>query len=213
MNVGIALIATMTALILGLVTASAKGTFDTVNQDVRRISAELLSLDRLLARYGPEAIPVREALRDAVKARIEGIWPPAGSPVAAIDPARSAAAVEKLVATIRSLSPQTDEQRWLQGRAEDIAESLLTSRWVALGDTRGSVPPVLLVIVICWLSITFASFGLFAPSNGTVLTILFLCSMSVAAAVFLILELDDPLTGLVRISPEPLYYAVAHMAR
>jgi hypothetical protein len=212
-NVGIALIATMTALILGLVTASAKGTFDAVTQDVRRISAELLSLDRILARYGPEAAPVREALRAATVARIEKIFPPDGSAPAAVDPAQGAASVEKLVEAVRSLSPRTDEQRALQGRAAETAESLLASRWVALSDTRGSVPPALLGIVVLWLSITFVSFGLFAPANGTVLTMLFLCSLSVAAAVFLILELDDPLSGLVRVSPEPLYYAIAHMGQ
>jgi len=212
-NVGVALIATMTALVLGLVTASAKSTFDAVDQDVRRISAQLLALDRVLARFGPEAVPVREALRAAVAARVERIWPHDGSPAASVDPAQGGAAVEGLAAAVRSLSPQTDEQRWLQGRAEEIAESLLASRWVTLGDTRGSVPPALLLLVVFWLSITFVSFGLFAPPNGTVLSILFLCALSVAGAVFLILELDEPLTGLVQVSPEPLYYAIAHLGQ
>lgn len=212
-SVGIALIATMTALILGLVTASAKSTFDAVDQDVRRMSAEILSLDRILARYGPEASPIREALRDALAARLERIWPQSGSSATSIDPAQGTADVERLAAALRGLSPQTDEQRWLQGRAEELAESLLASRWAALSDTRGSAPLAMLVIVVFWLSITFASFGLFAPSNGTVVAILFLCALSVAAAVFLILELDDPLTGLIQISPEPLRYAVAHLAQ
>jgi hypothetical protein len=212
-NVGVALIATMTALILGLVTASAKSTFDAVDQDVRRASAELLSLDRMLARYGPDAAPLRNALRAAVSDRIEQIWPHGSAPVAAVDPAENGARVERLAAALRGLTPRTDEQRWLQGRAEEISESLLASRWLIVTDTRGSVPTVLLAIVVFWLSISFVSFGLFAPPNGTVLAILFLCAVSVAAAVFLILELDDPLAGLVRISPEPLRYAVAHMGQ
>ncbi|HTO05910.1 MAG TPA: hypothetical protein VMR86_02550 [Myxococcota bacterium] len=212
-NVGIALIATMTALILGLVTASAKSTFDASDQDVRRISAEVLSLDRILARYGPETAPVRKALHDALAARVERVWPPSGDAVADFDPVQGGAELEQLVAALHGLTPKTDDQRWLQGRAEETAESLLASRWLAFGDTHGSVPHALLVIVVFWLSITFVSFGMFAPPNGTVLTILFLCALSVAAAVFLILELEQPLTGLIRISPEPLRYAIAHLAQ
>ena len=73
-QLGIGLIATMTALILGLVTASAKSSFDALDTAVKHSAAELLSLDRLLARYGPETVEIRKALKQSVGARIETIW-------------------------------------------------------------------------------------------------------------------------------------------
>jgi hypothetical protein len=68
-----------------------------------------------------------------------------------------------------------------------------------------------LVVLLFWLAITFASFGLLAPPNVTVISILFVCTLSVSAAVFLILEMDGPFEGFITVSPEPLRYALAHL--
>jgi hypothetical protein len=87
------------------------------------------------------------------------------------------------------------------------------TRFLVLGSSRGAVSEAFLVVVIFWLTATFASFGLYAPRNTTVTTVLFIAALSVAAAVFLILELDGPFTGVIRISSAPLRYALDQIGK
>jgi hypothetical protein len=210
-KVGIGMVATMTALVLGLVTASAKNSFDAVDSAVKHTAMDLLTLDRLLARYGADAAPTRAALKSAVGRKIDQLWPQDASKPMQVDPVSSGAALEGLVESIRALTPRDDAQRHLQARALDLGESLLTTRWLAVADQSTSIPFAFLVVLLCWLMIIFASFGLFAPRNTTVVAVLVLCALSVAGAVFLVLEMDRPLEGLIKVSPEPLRHAFAKM--
>ena len=204
-KVGIGLIATMTALVLGLVTASAKSSFDAVDSAMKTTAIEVLTLDRALARYGAETGAIRQGLQRAVGARMDTIWSHGSSRPAALDPIRSGAGVhaEGLADAIRALKPRDDAQRALQSRALDLTEALLQARWLVLAGTETSVPVPFLVILVFWLTITFASFGLFAPRHATVLAVLFVCALSVGSAVFLVLELDTPFDGLLKVSAEP----------
>jgi hypothetical protein len=212
-TLGIGLIATMTALILGLVTASAKSSFDAVDAAVKQTAIDVLALDRVLARYGSETAEIRQGLQHAVGVRIDMIWPQGSSTPAHLDPMRSGAgsAAEGLAHAIRGLKPRDDSQQALQSRALDLAEALLQTRWLVLAGTETWVPMPFLVILLFWLTITFASFGLFAPRNATVLAVLFVCALSVGSAVFLVLELDTPFEGVLRVSADPLSYAHAHL--
>ena len=141
------------------------------------------------------------------------IWPQGSSKATALDPMSSGAGsgAEALAEAIQDLKPRNDAQRALQARAVDLAEALLQARWLVLAGTETSVPLPFLVIMSFWLTITFASFGLFAPRNGTVLTILLVCALSVASAVFLVLEMDAPFDGLLKVSADPLRYAYGHL--
>jgi hypothetical protein len=212
-KVGIGLIATMTALVLGLVTASAKSSFDAVDSAVKQSAIEVLVLDRVLARYGPETGEIRKGLQHAIEARIDMIWPQGSSKPANLDPVRSGAAskAEGLADAIRGLQPRDDAQRGLQSRALDLTEALLQARWLVLAGAETSVPLPFLLILLFWLTITFSSYGLFAPRNGTVLAVLFVCAVSVGSAVFLVLEMDAPFDGLLRVSAAPFRYAHDHL--
>jgi len=212
-KLGIALVATMTALVLGLVTASAKSSFDAVDSTVKQAAAQLLSLDRILARYGPETALIREALKATVADRVDAIWSPDPSQPARRDPLSVAQGVEHLAAQTRRLAPQTEEQRRLQSLAVELEESLLGARWMVFGSLGSGIPLPFLVILLFWLAITFASFGMLAPPNATVVSILFVCALSVSAAVFLILEMDGPFEGFLIVSSEPLKYALTHLNR
>lgn len=116
-----------------------------------------------------------------------------------------------MAAYIRSLTPQTDEQRYLKERAQNIAESVLETRWRVFAGLGTSIPLPFLVMLNFWQTITFASFGLFAPRNATVVAVLLVCALSVAGAVFLVTEMDGPFDGLITVSADPMYYALAHM--
>ena len=212
-KVGIGLVATMTALILGLVTASAKSSYDDVNSAVKKAAVDVLALDRVLARYGSETEEIRKGLQRAIGARIDMIWPEGSSKPANLEPMRLGAGteVERLTGAIRALKPRDDSQRALQSRALDMAEALLQTRWLVLAAIRPSVPVPFLAILLFWLTIIFASFGVFAPRNATVLTVLFVCALSVSLAVFLVLEMDAPFDGLLKVSADPLRYAYTHL--
>ena len=216
-RLGMGLVATMTALLLGLVTAAAKGSFDSQDAAVKNSAAGILTLDRLLARYGPETQPSRELLRRAVAERLEQIWPARGpsQSTAQVVQQQSGgpAAAERIEDEILGLAPQTDTQRWLKSEALKITEEVLRTRWRLLSTATGSVPRTFLVVVIFWLSMTFGSFGLAAPRNGTVVTVFGISTLSVAAAVFLILELDGPFEGIIKISSEPFRFALANLLR
>ena len=210
-KLGAGLIATMTALVLGLVTASAKSSFDNMSTVVKTAAVDILILDRLLARYGSETREIRGTLQHVVASRIDMIWPQGSSQPTQLDPLGAAATVEGLADQIRALTPRNDSQRALQSRAQDLFEALLRARWIMFGGGGTSVPLPFLVVLLFWLTLTFASFGLFAPRNVMVIGVLFVCALSVGGAVFLIAEMDGPFDGLLKASAEPMRYALAHL--
>ncbi len=212
-RVGIGLISTITALVLGLVTASAKISFDAADAAVERSATNILALDRTLARYGSETNEIRRALQHALRARIDTIWPQDSSKPIDLDPMRavSGRAAEGIAAAIHGLRPRDDSQQELRLRALKLAETMLRARWLSVAAAETSVSVPFFLILVFWLTITVASFGLFAARNATVLAVLFVCALSVGSAVFLLLEMDAPFDGVLKVSAEPLRYALAHL--
>jgi hypothetical protein len=210
-RLGMGLVATMTALLLGLVTAAARSTFDAQEAALRNSAANILTLDRHLARYGPETKPTRDLIRQAVAYRVETTWPMENG-VPAFDAAASTPAIEEIENQILGLTPQTEAQRWLKAEALKLGEEVVKTRWRVLSTGR-AIPPAFLVVVIFWLTMTFASFGLYAPRNATVTAVLGIAAVSVAAAVFLIMELDSPLDGVIKVSSGSLRFALDNLGR
>jgi hypothetical protein len=210
-KLGAGLIATMTALVLGLVTASAKSSFDTMSATVKTTAVDILTLDRFLARYGSETREIRGTLQDLIANRVDMIWPEGSSRPTVVDPLGTAATAEGISDRVRGLTPRDDSQRALQSPALALLESVLRTRWLVYSSGGSSVPLPFLVVLLFWLTLTFASFGLFAPRNATVITVLFVCALSVGGAVFLIAEMDGPFDGLLKASAEPMRYALAHL--
>jgi len=204
------LIATMTALILGLVTASAKESFDSQGAAMRSVATEVVTLDRTLAAFGPEAAPIRTELRALLSARVADMEQ--GASLEDTQTKAGGIGGEALLRQILELKPADDAQRWLQSQALGLTSDVLRTRWAAL--TRGTVVPgVFLVVIGFWLTALFWSFGLFAPRNGMVIAVLALGAASVSASVFLILEMQTPFAGVLRISLEPLRYALEQLGK
>jgi len=210
-RLGAGLIATMTALVLGLVTASAKSSFDTMSATVKTTAVDILTLDRFLARYGSETREIRGALRELIVNRVDMIWPEGSSRPTVADPLGTATTAEGIADRVRGLTPRDDSQRALQSHALALIESVLRTRWLVYASGGSSIPLPFLVVLLFWLTITFASFGLFAPRNATVITVLLVCALSVGGAVFLIAEMDGPFDGVLKVSAEPLHYTIAHL--
>src|SRR5208283_3564223 len=208
-KVGIGLIATMTALVLGLVVSTAKASYDTKNNELTAMSADILLLDRVLANYGPETRTIREQLRRAGARSLDMIWPQNGQ-APRLEPA---AGGEVLYDMIEALSTKNDAQRGLQSQALQLSIELLKMRWLLFEQSGSSISAPFLFVLVFWLAVIFVSFGLFAPRNVTVVATLLVCALSVSGAIFLILELDRPFQGLIQISAAPFRDAVARLGK
>ena len=210
-KLGMGLVGTMAALVLGLLVASAKGSYDAQTADLTQGSANIVLLDRLLAEYGPETKEARALLRNAVVQFVDQIWSKGGARASGLQPPLASA--ETVYAKIQGLSPKDDAQRSLQSQALSITMDLRKTRWLMYEQETRSVSLPLLVILVLWLTIIFISFGLFAPFNATVVSSLFASALSVSGAIFLILEMYRPYSGLIQISSAPLRFAIAHLGQ
>jgi hypothetical protein len=210
-KLGMGLIATMTAILLGLLIASAKSFYDTQNSELTEMSAKVVLLDRVLAHYGPEAKEARELLQGAVSRILDAMWSQGGQQNSQTGSAPGGA--EIVYENIQGFSPQNDTQHSLQTQALNIAIDLGKTRWLMFAQGSSSVSPPLLVVVIFWLALIFCSFGLLAPRNVTVVATLCLCALSVSAAIFLVLQMYSPFEGVVQVSSTPLRSALAHLGK
>jgi hypothetical protein len=202
------LIGTLTALVLGLLIASAKSSFDQKTNQVRQLTSTIIVLDDLLAQYGPEGTRLRNLLRQSIQPLARRIWHeeevPTGKPARFESTAESSAFENEL----ERLSPKSDAQRSLQSRAIQAFTEGAQIRLQLFTQTGGSIPVPFLIILVFWLSAIFASFTLFARANLVVMASLLVCALSFSSAIFLILELDNPFTGLMGISSETLRSAL-----
>lgn len=203
-------IATMTAVVLGLLVASAKGYYDTQSRELTEMSAKVVMFDRILAHYGPEAKEARDLLRSSVVDMINRTWPKDSSQPAHLEPFGSGALIYEKV---QALTPQNDFQRSLQSRALALAMDVGQTRMLMFEQASTSVSVPLVLVVVFSLSITFASFSLHASPNPTVIVTLILCALSVAGTLFLILEMYTPFHGLIQIPSDPLQKALAELGR
>src|SRR6266496_110397 len=195
------LVATLSALVLGLLVSSAKGTFDQVNNELMQTAVKTVVLDRVLAQYGPEANEIRTVLKRGYIAGTAAIISGDASQQAKLDTPEGVARLEGIQASIRALTPPNDAQRGLQSRALQISSDMASSRWLLIMQRKGSVSTPLLVVMVFWLSIIFATWGVLSPRNLLVAMSLLACALAVSGATFLILEMDRPLTGWIRVSP------------
>ncbi len=213
-KLGTGIMATLTALVIGLLIASAKGSFDTMNSGVIQTGSRIILLDRIMAQYGPEMREARDLLQRGVALTIKRVWPKERMEQMEAKALDSGAGIEALQEKFLQLSPQNDAQRWLQSRALQVSGEIAGERWLLFERIgRSSFPMPFFVILVSWLVVIFFSFGLFSPRNTTVIVVLLVCALSVAGALYLIQELDRPYEGLITISSAPLHEALAHLGQ
>lgn len=204
-------IATLAALVLGLLVASAKTNYDRVNDEVTQAAAAVVLLDRTLVQFGPQTREARTLLHTAVASAANTVFSEHGRGVADLDDPRRLAAGDRLQAEIRKLAPEDDVQRTLQAHALELSNEVAKMRLLTITQAQGSIPGGFLIILLLWLGIMFAGFGLVTARNPTVVVTLFLCALSLAGAIFMIEELNRPLEGLLKISGAPIQYALSHI--
>jgi hypothetical protein len=207
---GLALIATLTALVLGLLVATTKGTFDAQTGAIKELSANVALLDRVLARYGPETKEIRTSLASLVDLMLKQVWPEEGGR-ADLSSSELRVAGEAMFDKVSELQPKTDAQIMFKNRALEITISLAQTRQRLLAQKESSIPLPFLIILGFWLTILFGCYGLLAPRNLTVFVVLVVCMLSVSAALFLVLEMDRPFDGIMHVSSAPLRAAHARL--
>jgi hypothetical protein len=208
-KLGMGTIATMTALVLGLLVASAKSSYDAESRGLTEMSAKVILLDRVLAHYGPEANDSRDLLKVVIAGTLERIWPKDTSHPQTLERSRSSG--DLLYDKLEQLVPRNDAQRGLQTRALGIATDIAQTRLLMIEEGYSPVSMPLIVVVVFALTTTFISFGLQAPPNATILVTFFLGALTVSAVMFLILGMYTPFGGLIPVSSAPLRFALAHL--
>ena len=202
------LVATLVALVLGLLIASAKNSFDMKSQEITDSAAKVVLLDRQLRSLGPSVDPVRASLRQGIATRLGQRWDEGRLRSLGDETGPS---IEDVEVKLRGFVPANDSQRWLHGRAMALAAELAQTRSLLSEQVGSAISVPFLVIVVFWLFFIFTTLGLFAPPNRTAYVAILLCAVSVSAAVLLILDLDRPFEGLITISKEPLRDALGHL--
>lgn len=216
----ISMMVTLAAVVLGLLITESKANFDQVTNDVRGFSTEIIELNRLMRRYGPETDHARLLLREYTAAAIATTWTNEPAPPGALHPPQPSDTMEnptlgrmlgELSEALWALHPSTDTQRGAGALARSRFETLMQLRWKLIEEAPGEVSAALYIILGLWLVLVFASFGLIAPRNALVGIILVLCAVAIASAMFIMLEMDTPFGGLIAVPSTPMRDALAHL--
>jgi Protein of unknown function (DUF4239) len=202
-------IGTMAALVLGLLIASAKSSYDGKSNQIKQLTVNIIVLDQLLAQYGPETRNLRDLLRNGTVSLADKIWSERDPATATTGAFTMSAEAEAFLRKVEELATQTEAQRSLRTRAITALTELAQTRLLLYAQSNNSIPLPFLTLLVFWLAIIFASFSLFVPPNPIVVAAFFVCALSASGAIFLILELDRPFSGLMSISDSPLRHALA----
>lgn len=210
-KLGAGMVATVSALVLGLLVASAKSSFDSTEDAITQRGAKVMLVDRLLADYGPETKPAREQLRKTVASMTQMLWPEEESKItgpSGLSAYERMNGMETLQMTLFELTPTTDAQRLLLVKAQQNVIELRESRWVLIQRSQRVIPLPFLVVLLFWLTMLHLSFGLLAPRNATAITVLLMSALSVSGALFIILDMSHPLQGIIKVSSAPMRKAL-----
>jgi hypothetical protein len=210
-NLVLGLIATLTALVLGLLISSAHSAFEAQENELQQLGIHIFQIDRNLANFGPETQELRALLKHMISTDIDRVWSKDGRAPPAYASIEAQQEGERLFEGVENLAPKTDVQRWDQSRTLHLLEGVGETRRLLVEQSRHTLGWPILAVLVSWLTVLFFGFGLFARFNATVLVALLIGSASVAGAVFLILEMNQPYGGWMRLSSAPLLEALTQM--
>jgi hypothetical protein len=207
------MIATLVALVIGLLVSSAKSSFDEANRGLTQAGTKLILLDRTLRRYGQESLPIRHRMRDSIEAAIERLWPTGKGPKEGMNGVERGTGMEEVQNMIESLAASDDSHRSLKTQALQTCNELAQSRWLMIESAQTTMPTPFLAVLIFWLTVLFTGLGLLAPRNATTMICLFVCAVSMAGAILLLMEMTHPFEGFIQASPAPLQKALSVIGR
>jgi len=199
----------MTSLVMGLMINSAKNTLESVDRNIHTFAASIIVLDRTLRHYGPGADEARQRLLAYAKRAAQGSM--RDDPLVADRVSENL--LDDVAESLKKLNPRDADQLALLQNARQQFQRLVELRWIIVGQAEGTIPGPLVVMLVAWLVLIFASYGYRAPRNGLVVTSFLAASVLFAGAFYLILDMDRPFSGPVQVAPAPLLRVVAEMQR
>jgi hypothetical protein len=206
-SVSSAVLGTLSALVLGLLISNANTSFTRLGGEVTALSAQVLRLDHILSRYGANVEPARNVVLQYAEHKAVDLFPDDPADVRLSNPA-TYELLQRLEDMLLALRPANARDQWWLGQATALAAKIGDSRWLIAQQVGQGTPKAFVALLVFWLALLFASFGLFAPRNFTSAITLTLCALAVAGAVAMFLELERGFGGFVRISPAPMLQAV-----
>ncbi len=205
------IVATMSALVLGLLLSTAKSSFDTISNEITQAGAKIIVLDQVFERYGPETKAARTELRLAVNVRVQKIWSKSHDESSGSASLAVGRGLNGVFDEMDKLTPETDSKKALLSQAEGLTNELIMARWLALEQSRTVLPNIFFIVLVLWLTLLFIGIGLLAPAHKTMLITLLLCNLCLSAAIFLIEEMNHPLDGMVQVSSAPMVEALDYL--
>jgi hypothetical protein len=223
-RLAIGMLVTFVALVLGLLTASSKGHFDAVSDNYRAFGGDIVVLHSLLAEYGPETVEARSLLRNYTGAVIASTWPdepapPGDYPRTLERETRGTRVESRLLSTIlgqidmdiRRLTPGNAVQKQLAADSMDAFKTVIRQRWKIIESAHSTISQPFVIVMLVWLSIVFFCFALCAKRNATVVIVAVLCAFSTALSIYVILDMDSPVSGQIAVPSQPLRDALADL--
>jgi hypothetical protein len=212
-RLAMAFVVALATLVISLMISSARSSFVTKDAEYRRGAADIILLDRALARYGPETKNARELLRGVAETKLREFWPEDSAPREQSRPIEMGTGIEQIEDALHALDPKDNAQQWLQARALQISAEIEQLTWLLATQNNSAIRWQTLAILVFWLTIIFVSFGYSAPRNATVIATLFVCSLSIAGAMYLLVQLDQPYSGYIKVSSAPWRAAINRLGR
>jgi hypothetical protein len=202
-----ALVGTLTAVVLALLFAATRASYEHTSGYVSRLSADITELDEILQDYGPEANPVRRQLRAEVVPLIDSIWREQAQTAGRSTNFRASHDTSATY-LLRQLQPKNAVQASMQARAIAISADIAQTRLALFAQPPDSVSHPFIVVLVLWLTFIFTTFSMSAKPNPTLTIVLGVCVLSASGAVYLILELGQPFDGLMQVSNDTLRAAL-----
>jgi hypothetical protein len=206
-SVSTAVVATVSALVLGLLISNANTSFTSLGGQVTALSAQIIRFDQILRRFGPEADPARETLRQYAQRKLSDLFPDNRADFRLGDPS-TYELLQSVEESLLAIKPANPRDQWWLGQAMTLAAKIGDARWLLAQQVGQGTPKAFLALLVFWLALLFASFGLFAPRNFISAVTLTLCAFAVAGAVGMIVELEQGFGGLIHVSSRPMRQAV-----
>lgn len=210
---GSGFVATMAALVIGLMVSAAKDSLDERRAELNQAAVDIIVADRMLSHYGPEAAEARALLATTTERWIEQFWGEGDRGAADFDPfINGSPYIERTAVAVRALNPADPRQESIREEVLETLVDLQHTRWLVYQQFgQATVPPPFLVALAVWLGLIFLSFGLYAPRNSTVLAVFLICALSGAGAILLIVEMEEPFVGVLQLPKTSLLRAQEHL--
>lgn len=211
----VGLLTLLSALVMGLLIWTAYGVYSGQNLAIQTLAAKVLQYDLALADYGPEAKDLRLQVRQALASTIEQVWraDESDNEFAAHNFAAAIKSLRNRDEALDKLTPTTDQQKTALAAAKAMDDSIGQSRLQMSFALTSAVSYPLVLIVVGWAAILFCGFGLMSKGHTMSVVCVLVGAIAVASAVYLILDLSSPYSGVFRASSEPLEQVLAIMGK